>query len=59
MRSLIRELEITEGLAHYGVRREDLPLIARRATGNGRLLGNNPRKSSEEEILDMLEASFD
>ena len=59
VRSLIRELEITEGLAHYGVRREDLPLIARRAAGNGRLLGNNPRKSSEEEILDMLEASFD
>ena len=50
--------DIAEGLKPYGVERKDLPLIAERAAGNARLIGNNPRPANAKLILEMLEASY-
>ncbi len=58
MSALLRDIDIAEGPAPYGVRQEDLPLIAERAAGNARLIGNNPRPASAKMILAMLEASY-
>ncbi len=58
MSALLKDIGIAEGLQPYGVKREDLPLIAERAAGNVRLIGNNPRPANAKMILEMLEASY-
>lgn len=56
MRALLKDLDIKIGLAPYGVKKEDLPGIAERASGNVRLIGNNPRPATADQILALLEA---
>ena len=58
MSALLKDIRIAEGLKPYGVERKDLPLIAERAAGNARLIGNNPRPANAKLILEMLEASY-
>ncbi len=58
MSKLLQDINMAEGLQPYGVSRTDLPLIAERAAGNARLIGNNPRPANAELILAMLEASY-
>ncbi len=58
MSALLKDIRIAEGLQPYGVTRSDLPLIAERAAGNARLIGNNPRPANAKLILEMLEASY-
>jgi len=58
-RALLRDLGIQTGLANYGVKREDLPACADRAFAAKRLLNNNPRQASRDQILAMLEANFE
>ena len=58
-RDLLRDLDIKTGLANYGVKREDLPACADRAFAAKRLLDNNPRRASRDQILALLEANFE
>ena len=58
-RDLLRDLDIKTGLAHYKVKKEDLPASADRAFAAKRLLDNNPRKASRDQILALLEANFE
>ncbi len=58
MSALLKDIDIAEGLQPYGVTREDLALIAERAAGNARLIGNNPRPANARMIQAMLEASY-
>ncbi len=58
-RDLLRDLDIKTGLKNYGVKKEDLPASADRAFAAKRLLDNNPRKASRDQILALLEANFD
>lgn len=58
-RDLLRDLDIQTGLAHYKVKKEDLPASADRAFAAKRLLDNNPRKASRDQILALLEANFE
>ena len=52
-------LDIKTGLANYKVQREDLPACADRAFAAKRLLNNNPRRASRDQILALLEANFE
>ncbi|MDO5537504.1 MAG: iron-containing alcohol dehydrogenase [Desulfovibrionaceae bacterium] len=56
--ALLKDLDIKAGVQPYGVKFEDLPLIAQRAAGNVRLIGNNPRPATAKQIQAMLEASW-
>ena len=58
-RALLRDLDIKTGLKNYGVKREDLPASADRAFAAKRLLDNNPRKASRDQILALLEANYE
>ena len=58
-RDLLNDLDIATGLANYGVKREDLPACADRAFAAKRLLNNNPRAASRDQILALLEANFE
>ncbi len=57
--ALLKDLNVKTGLQPYGVTREDLAIIAERAAGNARLIGNNPRPANAKQILAMLEASYE
>ena len=58
-RALLADLDIKTGLVNYGVKREDLPACADRAFAATRLLNNNPRAASRDQILALLEANFE
>ena len=58
-RDLLADLDIKTGLANYKVKREDLPARADRAFAAKRLLNNNPRRTSRDQILALLEANFE
>ena len=58
-RALLADLDIKTGLVNYGVKREDLPACADRAFAAKRLLNNNPRAASRDQILALLEANFE
>ena len=58
-RALLADLDIKTGLVNYGVKREDLPACADRAFAAKRLLNNNPRTASRDQILALLEANFE
>ena len=58
-RDLLNDLDIKTGLVNYKVKREDLPACADRAFAAKRLLNNNPRNASRDQILALLEANFE
>ncbi|MCH5276320.1 MAG: iron-containing alcohol dehydrogenase [Desulfovibrionaceae bacterium] len=58
-RALLADLNIETGLSRYRVKREDLPACADRAFAAKRLLNNNPRTASRDQILALLEANFE
>ena len=57
MLGLLSDIDLGSGLAAYGIERRDLPGIAERAAGNVRLMGNNPRPATAQQILELLEAN--
>lgn len=57
MLGLLNDIDLGSGLAAYGIERGDLPGIAERAAGNVRLMGNNPRPATAQQILELLEAN--
>ncbi len=54
MSQLLFDLDIKEGLAAYGVKKDDLEGIATRAVGAARLMGNNPRPGTVKQVHELL-----
>ena len=56
--TLLDDLGIKAGLQAHGVAWDDLTGTAERAAGTARLMGNNPRKGSAEDLLALLQQNF-
>lgn len=56
---LFDAIGLPPSIADLGLRRSDLPRIARDGTGVTRLMANNGRPMSEAEALEVLEAAWD
>lgn len=55
---LLADLDVQPGLAPYGIKREDLRGIAERAAAAARLMGNNPRKGTANDLEALLERYY-
>lgn len=55
---LVKDLGLPSRLSEMGIEKDDLPLLAKDATLQERLLINNPRKMNETEILSIYQAAF-
>ncbi|MCE5262749.1 MAG: iron-containing alcohol dehydrogenase [Deltaproteobacteria bacterium] len=55
VRSLLGHLGISTKLSAYGIPAEAFPAIAKATVGAVRLISNNPRDVSEEEVIALLE----
>lgn len=51
---LLKDLNIKSGLSPYGIQKEDLPSIALTASSDARLMKNNPRQASSDDIETLL-----
>ncbi|WP_207457591.1 iron-containing alcohol dehydrogenase [Azospirillum sp. SYSU D00513] len=58
IRALLADMPYAHRLSEVGVRREDLPMLARDAMNVQRLLVNNPRDVAYEDALAMYEAAY-
>ena len=58
IRALLADMPYAQRLSEVGVKREDLPMLARDAMNVQRLLVNNPRDVAYEDALAMYEAAF-
>ena len=56
--NLLRDLDVTPGLKSCGIKREDLRGIAERAAAAARLMGNNPRRGSADDLEKLLEQYY-
>ena len=56
---LLADLNVKPGLAPYGVKRSDLRGIAERAAATQRLMENNPRKATADDLEALLERHFE
>ncbi|MEM4188852.1 MAG: iron-containing alcohol dehydrogenase [Candidatus Hadarchaeum sp.] len=55
---LLEDLEISFQLKHYGVKEKDFELLAKQAMSAKRLVENNPRRPSEEDIVRLLQRAY-
>jgi len=55
---LLEDLDIEPGLKPYGVKESDLPATADRAFAAKRLISNNPRLASRDQILALLQKHY-
>ena len=55
---LLSDLDITPGLKAYGVKEEDIRGIAERAAASKRLMDNNPRKATADELEILIKKYF-
>jgi len=58
IKSLLDDLGISYKLSSYNVPREEIPSLAKAAIGAARLISNNPRKVTEKEVINLLEANY-
>ncbi len=58
VRSLLDDLRISYKLSNYGVPREEIAALAKATIGAARLIGNNPRKVLEKDIIKLLEENY-
>ena len=56
--ALMRDLNITPGLAAHGVKKDDIPGIAQRAAATKRLMDGNPRQATAKELEALLHEHF-
>jgi alcohol dehydrogenase class IV len=56
--SLLADLDVKPGLRPYGIKREDLRGMAERAAASQRLMGNNPRRGTADELEALLEEHY-
>ena len=53
LRALVKDLEIPSNMSVFGVTEGDLDFLAEAASKVTRLLGNNPKKMSVEDIREV------
>ncbi len=58
VKSLLDDVGISYKLSHYGVPREEFPALAKATVGAVRLISNNPRKVTVEDVMGILEANY-
>ncbi|NLY40918.1 MAG: iron-containing alcohol dehydrogenase [Desulfovibrionales bacterium] len=58
MKDLVADLGITPGLAAHGIKRAELRGIAERAAAARRLMDNNPRQGTADDLHALLEEYF-
>jgi alcohol dehydrogenase len=58
VKGLLDDLGIAYNLGAYGVKREDIPGLAKATLGAARLIGNNPRQVSEPDVVKLLEENI-
>lgn len=58
VKALLDDLRISYALKSYGVPREAIKDIARNTLGAARLIGNNPRTVTEQDVIDLLNANY-
>lgn len=58
VKSLLDDLRISYKLSSYGVPREEFPALAKATVGAVRLIGNNPRTVTEQDVIAILEANY-
>jgi alcohol dehydrogenase class IV len=56
--SLLGEFGISPRLSAHGVEKEQFPGIAKSTIGAARLISNNPREVTEEDVLRLLESNY-
>jgi len=57
VKSLLDDLGISYKLSSYGVPREEFPALAKATVGAVRLISNNPRTVTEDDVIGILEAN--
>jgi len=55
---LMLDVDITPGLSQYGVKKEDIHGIAERAASSARLMCNNPRQATAEQLEALITKYF-
>jgi alcohol dehydrogenase class IV len=58
IKSLLDDLGISYRLGYYGIPREEIPGLAKAAIGAVRLISNNPRKATEEDVIRLLDSNY-
>ncbi len=58
VRSLVADLGISTKLSAYNIPRDVFPAIAKATVGAARLINNNPRAVTEEDVIGLLEANY-
>ncbi len=58
VKNLLDDLGISYRLSSYGVPREEFPALAKTTVGAVRLISNNPRTVTEQEVIGILEANY-
>jgi len=57
VKSLLDDLGISYKLSSYGVPREEFPALAKATVGAVRLISNNPRTVTEDDVIGILESN--
>lgn len=58
VKSLLEDVGISYRLSDYGVPREEFQALAKATVGAVRLISNNPRSVTEQDVVRILEANF-
>jgi alcohol dehydrogenase class IV len=58
VRFLLDDLNISPKLSAHGIPRDEFPAIAKATVGAVRLISNNPRPVTEEDVVKLLEANY-
>lgn len=56
--NLMDDLDISQGLSHYGIRREELRSVAELGAAYKRLMDSNPRKGNADVLEKLLEEFY-
>lgn len=59
VKALLNDLGVSYALKDYGVPRQAIPDLAKATLGAARLIGNNPRKVSEKDVITILEKNYE
>jgi alcohol dehydrogenase len=58
VKALLDDVGISYRLSNYGVPREEFPALAKATVGAVRLISNNPRSVTEQDVIGILETNY-
>jgi alcohol dehydrogenase len=58
VKSLLQDLNISTRLRDYNIPQSEFPALAKAAVGAARLISNNPREVTEQDVIHILEANY-